>query len=239
MWILGNWSWSSSSGKTAWCGPMSGIRSKPSSPGEEGPFTQALLWRASESKWEKHSKGECFFNLLLTSVEHLPTSVLSQFNTCIYLMKWALLCSNDGIQMLKKVQWPSWVPKATGGRTKIYTQVSDSHLASFLCAPQPPVNSYLPPESENHSLAQYSSDFTTCWAKDHILNSKDPKVTFLLCCLPREMLLADHNLKISHWSGTFQILECQRITGKHMKHAESPDPPFWLAVVYGGPHIWW
>ena len=39
------------------------------------------------------------------------------------------------------------------------------------------------------------------------------------------MLLADHNLKISHWSGTFQILECQGITGKLMKHAEFPDPP--------------
>ena len=140
-------------------------------------------------------------------------------------MKWALLCSNDGIQMLRKVQWPSWVPKATGGRTKIYTQVSDSHLASFLCAPQPPVNSYLPPESENHSLAQCSSDFTTCWPKDHILNSKDLEVTFLLCCLPREMLLADHNLKISPWSGTFQILECQGIAGKLMKQAEFPDPP--------------
>lgn len=137
MWILGNWSWSSSSGKTAWCGPMSGIQSKPSSPGEESPSAQALLWRASESKWEKHSKGECYLNLLVTSVEHLPTSAFSQFNTCIYLMKWALLCSSDGIQMLRKVQWPSWVPKATGGRTKIYTQVSDSHLASFLCLSPP------------------------------------------------------------------------------------------------------
>lgn len=138
MWILENWSWSSSSGKTAWCGPMSGIRSKPSSPGEENPFTQALLWRASESKWEKHSKGECYFNLLLTSVKHLPTSALSQFNTCIYLVKWALLCSKDDIQMLRKVQWPSWVPKATGGRTKIYTQVFWFPSSLFPLPPQLP-----------------------------------------------------------------------------------------------------
>ena len=52
------------------------------------------------------------------------STYVPQFNTCIYLMKWALFCSNGGIQMLRKVQWPSWVPKATGGRTKIYTQVS-------------------------------------------------------------------------------------------------------------------
>lgn len=99
-----------------------------------------------------------------------------------------------------------------------------SSLFPLPLAPHP-VNSYLPPESKNHSLAQCLSDFTTYWPKDHILNSKDPKVTFLLCCLPKEMLLADHNLKISHWSGTFQILECQGITGKLMKHAEFPDPP--------------
>lgn len=86
-------------------------------PGEESPFTQALLWRASESKWEKHSKGECYFNLLVTSVECLPASTLSQFNTCIYLMKWALLCSNDGCRCSERCNDHPWVPKATGGRT--------------------------------------------------------------------------------------------------------------------------
>ena len=83
-------------------------------------------------------------------------------------------------------------PKPQVGGPRFTPRSSDSHLASFLC---PSVTSYLPPESENHSLAQCFSDVTRCWPKDHILNSKDLEVTFLLCCLPREVLLADHNLK--------------------------------------------
>lgn len=123
MWILVSWSWSSSSGKTVQRGPMSGTRSKSSFHGEESLSTQALFWRASKSKQEKPSKGKCSFSLLLIYVKHLPRPALSQFNACIYLMKWALVCPNDGIQMLRKVKWPSWVHKAIGGRTRICTQV--------------------------------------------------------------------------------------------------------------------
>lgn len=62
---------------------------------------------------------------------------------------------------------------------------------------------------------------------------KDQVVTFPFYCSPREMLVTDHNLKISFCDGAFQILECQRVSGKLIKYAEFLKPPPEL-LIYGG-----
>lgn len=66
------------------------------------------------------------------------------------------------------------------------------------------------------------------------MGGDDPDAAFPFCCLPRKMLLTDHNLKISLCGGTFPTLKCHRVPGKRIKYAEFPAPPAALLCI--GPH---
>ena len=119
-------------------------------------------------------------------------------------------------------------------------QMEGPGLAPSLMTPQsnlfplPAVQGYLPWSLRTAPLAQgFSNSSTQVNPQEMFVGAavqglhfegQGPRcdISFLL---PREMLLTDHNLKTAFCDGTFQILECQRVTGELIKDIGFLKPP--------------